>query len=86
MPSKPKRAGAGKRLISSLVGKGPPPDGWEPARWKKHGENCHRAERLTGFAPITAEGWEKVAVILMDQLESKASPKPRRKLRKAKDD
>jgi tRNA A37 threonylcarbamoyladenosine modification protein TsaB len=48
---------------------GPCPPTIEPARWQKMWENAHRAEAMTGWAPITAEGWEKVAVLLMDEVD-----------------
>jgi hypothetical protein len=44
----------------------------DPKRWKKQMQNCQRAERLTGVAPVAAEGWETVAVILMNLLEGKS--------------
>ena len=50
---------------------GAPPFGWEKQRWQKHVENTCRAERLTGIVPFDADGWEKVAVLLMDKLEGK---------------
>ena len=59
--------------FTAKAGKGMPPPGVDSARWKKHGENCRRAERLTGVAPVAAEGWEIVAVILMNMLEGKSA-------------
>jgi hypothetical protein len=47
----------------------PRPEGWNEQRWRKHWDNCRRAEQMTSVAPITAEGWEKVAVMLMDQTD-----------------
>jgi len=38
-------------------------------RWDKMIENGKRAEILTGIIPIAGTGWEKVACILMDEVE-----------------
>ena len=57
--------------FTAKAGKGPAPLGVDKKRWKKEGENLRRAERLTGVAVIAPEGWETVAVILMDMLEAK---------------
>lgn len=48
----------------------PPPPGWEEKRWRKHRQNTKRAYRMTGWVPLSEEGWEKVAVLLMDQLDA----------------
>lgn len=47
------------------------PDGetWSNERWRKHWENLRRVEARTGVAPMSAIGWEKVACMLMDQLD-----------------
>ena len=45
-----------------------PPD-MTQERWAKHLENSDRAMELTGVMPITSDGWEKVAVMLMDHIE-----------------
>ena len=58
-------------VFTRTIGKGPPPAGWDKRRWKKHGENLRRIERLTGVAPLTADGWETAAVVLMNILENK---------------
>jgi hypothetical protein len=54
------------------------PDGWTIERWEKHWENCRRAEQHTGVAPITSDGWEKVAVMLMDQIDAKERKKAKK--------
>lgn len=62
-----------------LKGKCPPtPEGWEPARWRKHWSNAKRAEYLTGVVPMSSDGWEKVAVILMDHIQGKSKRKKKR--------
>ncbi len=64
----------GKITFTKDIGKGPPPEGVTEQRWKIMGRNLREAERLTGIAVMSAEGWETVAVILMDQLrEAKKS-------------
>lgn len=62
-------------MLTTKIGKGPPPEGMDVRRWRKHGQNLRRLERLTGIAPITIDGWEVACVVLMDMLERK--PKKR---------
>lgn len=70
MAKKPKQLPKHRVVFTKTIGKGPPPDGMDKARWKRHGENLRRIERLTGVAPITAEGLETAAVVLMNLLEN----------------
>lgn len=42
---------------------------WTDERWNKHWENSRRAELMTTIAPISAESWEKIAVLLMDRID-----------------
>lgn len=58
----------GKVTFTKNIGKGPSPEGVTEQRWKIMGRNLRAAERLTGIAVMSADGWETVAVILMAQL------------------
>jgi len=68
---------ARRKLLSGRRPIGDPPAGMTKERWKKLWENTTRAERMTGVAVLSAEGWEIVAVLLMDQIDVlRAKPKP----------
>lgn len=69
----------GERLMITPDICPPCPPSIHPDRWKKMHENCHRVERLTGICPFNGDGWEKVAVILMDMLEAAKKPRVRKK-------
>ena len=47
------------------------PEGISDERWKKHCENASRVQETTGLLPFgMSDGWEKAAVIIMDQRDA----------------